>query len=106
MDPTDSIIEKLQETPERPIDGDLVNPGDLPGVSFENATIQEIARMNTRIEALIDILIVSGLLTEPKYEFAYANVTDFQDETAETIGEFLASRRANLVRLWRSAAVE
>ena len=101
MDTTDSIIEKLQETPDLP---DV--PRDLSDVPFETATIQEIARTNTRIEALIDILVVSGLLTEPQYEFAYANITDFQDDTAETIGEFLASRRANLVRLWRSATVE
>lgn len=98
MDTTNSIIERLQEAPDRPVE--LAEPPAEPDI------LLEITRTNARIEALIDILVVSGLLTEPKYEFAYGNVTDFQDETAETVGEFLASRRANLVRLWRSATVE
>lgn len=98
MDTTNSIIERLQEAPDRPVE-----PAEPPA---EPDILLEITRTNARIEALIDILVVSGLLTEPKYEFAYGNVTDFQDETAETVGEFLASRRANLVRLWRSATVE
>lgn len=66
---------------------------------------REIIDINARIEAVVDLLVSLGFCKEQEYSFAVDNVLSTKPDNDEGFEDYLARRRARLVKTVQDAGL-